>query len=107
MIISFASLMLMYISVFIFLAYLLVNEKITYAGVIPLLIGAVVYAAADFGKLNDFLTGVNDSALLELYDQTTVFIFHRSNILFIAAVVISSGSYFAAVYIAGRKRGVA
>ena len=74
---------------------------------IPLLTGAVVYAAVNFEKLNDFITGVNDSALLELYDRTMEFIFHKSYILFIAALIISGGSYFAAVYIAGRKRGVA
>lgn len=106
-IISFASLMLMYISIFILFVYFLGNKNITYAGVIPLLTGAVVFAAANFGKLNDFITGVNDSALLELYDRTMEFIFHKSYILFIAALIISGGCYFAAVHIAGRKRGVA
>ena len=106
-IVSFASLILMYVSIFILLAYLMGSEKITYAAVITLLIGVVVYAAANFGKLNDFITGVDDGALIELYDQATEFIFHKSHILFIAAIIISGVSYFAAVYIAGRKRGVA
>lgn len=106
-ILSFASLILMYISIFILLAYLMGGEKITYAAVIPLLIGVAVYAAANFGKLKDFITGVNDNALIELYDQATEFIFHKSYILFIASIIISGISYFAAVYIAGRKRGVA
>ena len=106
-IVSFASLILMYISIFILLAYLMGSKKITYASVIPLLIGVAVYAAANFGKLNDFIAGVNDNALIELYDQATEFIFHKSYILLIAAIIISGISYFAAVYIAGKKRGVA
>lgn len=106
-IITFASLILIYISIFILLAYLLGNDKITYANVIPLLIGVAIYASANFDKLKDFLTGINDSALWELYDQATEFIFHKSYILFIAAIIISGTSYFAAVYIAERKRGVA
>ena len=106
-IISFASLMCMYISICILSAYILGNEKNTYIAVIPLLIGVVVYAAANFDKINDFITGVNDGALLELYDQAMELIFHKSYILFIAAIIISCASYSAAVYIAGRKRGVA
>lgn len=106
-IVSFASLILMYISIFILLAYLMGSEKITYVAVIPLLIGVAVYVVANFRKINDFITGVNDGALIELYDQATDFIFHKSYILFIAAVIISGVSYFAAVYTAGRKRGVA
>lgn len=53
------------------------------------------------------MTGVNDNALLEIYDQAIGFIFHKSYILFIAAVIVSGGAYFAAVHIAGRRRGVA
>ncbi|MBD5444439.1 MAG: hypothetical protein HDR29_02685 [Lachnospiraceae bacterium] len=106
-IISFASLMLMYISICIFSAYLLGNERNTYIAVIPLLIGVAAYVAVNFGKLKDFVTGVNDGALLELYEQATEFIFHKSYILFIAAIIISGASYSAAVYIAGRKREVA
>lgn len=74
---------------------------------IPLLIGAAIYVSANFDKLKDFITGVNDSALWELYDQATEFIFHRSYILLIAAILVSGGTYFAAVHIAARKRGVA
>lgn len=106
-IVSFASLILMYISIFIFLAYLLGNEKTTYVAVIPILIGVAVYITANFGKLKDFITGVDDGALIELYDQATEFIFHKSYILFIAAVIISGASYLAAVYTAGKKREVA
>lgn len=106
-VITFASLMLIHISMFILLAYLLGNGKITYANVIPLLIGASIYIFANFDKLKDFITGVNDRALSELYDQATEFIFHRSYILLIAAILVSGGTYFAAVHIAARKRGVA
>lgn len=106
-IITFASLMLIYISMFILLAYFLGNGKITYANVIPLLIGTAIYVSANFDRLKDFITGVNDSALSELYDQATEFIFHRSYILLIAAIIVSGVTYFAAVHIAVRKRGVA
>lgn len=106
-IVTFASLMLMYISLFILLAYFLGNGKITYANVIPLLIGAAIYITVNFDKLRDFITGANDSALWELYDQATEFIFHKSYILLLAAILVSGGSYFAAVHIAVRKRGVA
>ncbi len=106
-IISFASLMWMYISICILSAYILGNEKNTYIAVIPLLIGVMVYAAANFDKLNDFITGVNDGALLELYDQAMDIIFHKSYILLIAAIIISCECYFVSIYIAGRKRGVA
>ena len=105
-IISYASLMLMYISLCILSAYFLGNEKNTYISVIPLLIGAAAYAAVNFDKLNDFITGVNDGALLELYDQAVDIIFHKSYILFIAAIIISCECFFVSIYIAGRKRGV-
>lgn len=100
-IVTFASFILMYISMIIFLAYFLGNGKITYANVIPLLIGATVFVFANWDKLQD------DNALLELYDQVTAFMFHRSYILFIAAVIVSGAAYLASVYIAVRKRGVA
>ncbi|MBD5488940.1 MAG: hypothetical protein HDR13_09135 [Lachnospiraceae bacterium] len=106
-IVTFSSCMLMYISMFILLVYFLGNGRITYANVIPLLIGAAVFALANFDKVKDFMTGVNDNALLELYDQVTAFMFQRSYILFIAAIIVSGAAYLAAVYIAGRKRGVA
>lgn len=106
-IITFASFMLMYISLFILSAYFLGSGRITYAYVIPLLIGGAVCVFAGFGKLRDFVTGVNDHALSELYDQAVGFMFHRSYILFIAAVIVSGGAYFAAVQLAGRRRGVA
>lgn len=106
-IVTFASCMLMYISMFILLVYFLGNGRITYANVIPLLIGAAVFVLANFDKVKDFMTGANDNALLELYDQVTEFMFHRSYILFIAAIIVSGAAYLAAVHIAGRKRGVA
>ena len=106
-IVTFASLMLIYISMFILLAYFLGNGKITYANVIPLFIGAAIYVSANFDKLKDFITGVNDSALWELYNRATEFMYHRSYILLIAAIIVSGGTYFAAVHIAVRKRGVA
>ncbi len=102
-IVAFASFILMYVSMVIFLVYFLGSGKITYANVIPLLIGVAVY----WNKLKDFMTGVDANGFLELYDQITAFIFHRSYILVIAAIIVSSTAYLASVYIAGRKRGVA
>ncbi|MDE6434460.1 MAG: hypothetical protein K2L07_09560 [Lachnospiraceae bacterium] len=106
-IVSFASIMLMYVSLFILLVYLLDKGSTVYANVIPLLIGVVIYIIANLDKLKAFLTGSDDDALFVLYDQATGFMFHKSYILFAAAVIVSGGAYFAAVYIAGRKRGVA
>lgn len=102
-IVTFASFILMYVSMVILLVYFLGSGKITYANVIPLLIGAAVC----WNKLKDFMTGVNDNGLSELYDQVTEFMFHRSYIMFIAAIIVSVAAYLASVYIAGRKRGVA
>lgn len=106
-IISFASVMMMYISLFILFVYLLGKGKTTYANIIPLLMGIAVYVCAHFNRLREFLTGVDDNALFDLYKQTTEFIFHKSYILLLAAVIISGGAYFTAVHIAERKRGVA
>lgn len=106
-IISFASVMMIYISLFILCAYLLGKGKTTYANIIPLLIGIVAYICVNFNRLWDFLTDSDDDALLDLFRQTLEFIFHKSYILLLAAVIISGGAYFTAVYIAGRKRGVA
>lgn len=106
-IVTFASLMLMYISMFILLAYVLGNGKIAYAGAIPVLIGVAVYILFNWAKLTAFITGVNDSVLSELYVQATEFMFRKSYILFLAAIVVSGAAYPMAVYIAERKRGVA
>lgn len=106
-IVAFASFILMYISMFILLVYSLGSGKITYANVLPLLIGVAVFVFTNFDKVKDFMTSVDDNALLELYDQVTAFMFQRSYILFIAAIIVSGAAYLAAVHIAGRKRGVA
>ncbi|MCM1327017.1 MAG: ABC-2 transporter permease [Bacteroidales bacterium] len=106
-IITFSSVMLIYISLLILLMYILGNKKSTYAGMIPLLLGAAVYILANFDKFKDFMVGSNENALLDLYHQTTDFIFYKSYILFIAAIILSSGAYLAAVQTAKRKRGVA
>ena len=106
-IVSFASIMLMYISLFILFVYLLDKGSTVYANLIPLFIGVVIYVAVNFERLKAFLLGSDESALSDLYNQATGFMFHQSYILFIAAVIVSGGAYFAAVNIAGRKRGVA
>ena len=106
-IVSFASIMVMYISLFILLVYFLDKGSTVYANIIPLLIGVVIYIAANFDRLKGFLFGSDENALSDLYYQATGFMFHKSYILLIAAIIVSGGAYFAAVYIAGRKRGVA
>lgn len=106
-IISFASIMMMYISLFILLVYVLGKGKTTYANVIPLLVGIVVYVGPNYNRLRAFLMDSDDNALMEVYHRTTEFIFNKSYILLIAAMIISGGAYFAAVRIAERKRGVA
>lgn len=106
-IVSFASIMLMYVSLFILFVYLLEKGSNIYANLILLLMGILIYAVANFDKLKAFLLGSDDNALSVLYNQATEFMFHKSYILFIAAIIVSGGTYFAAVYIAGRKRGVA
>ena len=106
-IVTFASVMMMYISLFILLVYILGKGKTTYANVIPLLVGTVVYVCPNYNRLRAFLMDSDDNALMEVYHRTTEFIFHRSYILLIAAIVISGGAYFMAVRIAERKRGVA
>lgn len=106
-IITFASVMMAYISLFILFVYILGKGKTTYANVLPLLIGIIICVCASFNKIRAFLTDTDENALMDLYNQTTEYMFHKSYILFIAAVIISGGAYFAAVRIAERKRGVA
>lgn len=105
-IITFASVMMMYISLFLLFVYLLGSGRTIYANIIPFLAGAAIYAAANMDKLKALILGFDDHALSELYNQAAEFMFHKSYILLIAAIIISGGAYFAAVCIARRKRGV-
>lgn len=106
-IITFASVMMVYISLFILFTYILGKGKTIYANILPLLIGLLVCICVSFNKIKAFLTDIDDNALMDLYNRTTDFMFYRSYILLIAAIIISGSAYFAAVYIAKRKRGVA
>ncbi len=106
-IVSFASFMVMNISLFILLVHFLGKGSAAYANIILCLIELVICIAASFDRLKGFLFDSDENALSDLYDQATGFMFHKSYILFAAAVIVSGGAYFAAVYIAGRKRGVA
>lgn len=106
-IITFASVMMVYISLFILFTYILGKGKTIYANILPLLIGLLVCICVSFNKIKAFLTDTDDNALMDLYNRTTDFMFYRSYILLIAAIIISGSAYFAAVYIAKRKRGVA
>lgn len=106
-IITFASVMMVYISLFILFTYILGKGKTIYANILPLLIGLLVCICVSFNKIKAFLTDTDDNALMDLYNRTTDFMFHRSYLLLTAAIIISGSAYFAAVYIAKRKRGVA
>lgn len=106
-IVSFASIMMICISLFIFFVYFLGKGGAVYASIIPWIIGVVIYVSVNFEKLKGFMLGSNENALLDLYNQATEVIFHKSYVLFIAAIIVSGSAYFAAVYTAGRKRGVA
>lgn len=106
-IISFASLMMMYVSLFLLLVYVLGKGKTAYASVIPLLAGVVLYGGANYDRLIAFLTDSDGNALMGLYQRTTEFIFYKSYLLLIAALIVSVGAYLAAVLIVKRKRGVA
>lgn len=106
-IITFTSVMMVYISLFILFVYILGKGKTTYANILPLLFGVIICVCAAFNKIRAFLTDTDENALMDLYNQTTGYMFHKSYILFIAAVIISGGAFFAAVRIAERKRGVA
>lgn len=106
-IITFASVMMVYISLFILFTYILGKGKTIYANILPLLIGLLVCICVSFNKIKAFLTDTDDNALMDLYNRTTDFMFYRSYILLIVAIIISGSAYFAAVYIAKRKRGVA
>lgn len=106
-IVTFSSIMLMYVSLLILLMYVLGNGRSAYAGAIVLFLGAAVYVLANLSRFQAFMLGSDENALLDLYEQTTDFIFHKSYILLIAAVVLSGAAYLAAVQTANRKRGVA
>ncbi len=106
-IITFASVMMVYISLFILFTYILGKGKTIYANILPLLIGLLVCICVSFNKIKAFLTDTDDNALMDLYNRTTDFMFHRSYLLLTAAIIISGGAYFTAVCIAKRKRGVA
>lgn len=106
-IISFASLMMMYVSLFLLLVYVLGKGKTSYASVIPLLAGVALYGWVNFERLRAFLIDSDDNAFMEVFQRTTEFIFFKSYLLLIAAVIISVGAYLAAVSIAKKKRGVA
>lgn len=106
-IITFASVMMVYISLFILFTYILGKGKTIYANILPLLIGLLVCICVSFNKIKAFLTDTDDNALMDLYNRTTDFMFHRSYLLLTAAIIISGSAYFTAVCIAKRKRGVA
>lgn len=106
-IVTFTSIMMIYISLTILSAYILGKGKTTYANILPLLLGLLICICACFNKIRAFLTDTDPNALMDLYNRTKDIMFYKSYILLIIAVIISGGAYFMAVFIAKRKRGVA
>lgn len=103
---TFASIMMMYVSLFILLVYFLGKGKTTYASVSVIVFGAVLYVLAHFDRLKAWIIDSDDRALSDIYSRTTEFMFHKSYMMLIAAMIISGAAYVAAVHIAGRKRGM-
>ncbi len=106
-IVSFGSLMLMYISMLILCIYLLGKGKSTYAGLIPMFIGGVIYVLINLDKIRYFFAAADDEAMVDLMQGTIDFVQYKSYILLIIAILVSLVSYVLAVYVAKRKRGVA
>lgn len=105
-IVTFASIMMMYVSLFILLVYFLGKGKTTYASVSVIVFGAVLYVLTHLDRFKAFILDSDDHALSDIYSRTTEFMFHKSYMMFIAAIIISGAAYVAAVHIAGRKRGM-
>ncbi len=109
-IISFGSLMLMYISMLILCIYLLGKGKSTYAGLIPMLIGGVLWVLINLDKIRyvfDAELEETEEAMVDLMQGTIDFIKYKSYVLLIIAILVSLVSYVLAVCVAKRKRGVA
>lgn len=104
-IITFFSTMAIYISLFVLFIYLLGKRSVAHAEIIPLLIGVATYVLSNFGKLRAFIAG-DESVIADMYNGVMEFMFNKSYIIFIFAVVISAAAYFMAVHMAKRKRGV-
>lgn len=104
--ISFASLMIMYISMLITLMYLFGKGKATYANIVPIAIGVVFYITVNFKEIKAFILTDDNDAFSAVYNKTVGFFKHKSYLLFLVAILISAGSYFASVYIADKKREV-
>lgn len=107
MIISFASVMVMYISLLILLMHLLGKGRGIYANIIPVLFGIGVLVGINFDRLKKFFMSEDDAALQGLYQDMRTFITCKSSHMLAAAVVILLGSYILSVIVEKRKRGVA
>lgn len=98
-IVSFTSLMIMYLSILILCMSLLGKGYRSYANIIPVVVGVGLYAVINLDKLGD------TRDLPKLYYQTVEFIEHKSYILLFAAMLLLISSYAATVYLSRRKRG--
>lgn len=98
-IVSFTSLMIMYLSILILCMSLLGKGYRSYANIIPVVVGVGLYIVTHLDKLGD----IRD--LSKLYYQTVDFIEHKSYILLFAAMLLLISSYAATVYLSKRKRG--
>lgn len=107
LILSFASLMTIYISLVIALMYLFGNAAATYANIVPIIMFVMVGIAANWGKLRAVLVSDGDEAIFDFYNDFMDFVYHKYYVLIIAAVIIAAGSYLASVFIADKKKEVA
>lgn len=106
-IVSFSSLMVIYISMVITLMYLCGHTAATYAGMVPLGVFVVVGVAANIKNLKAFWVGEDDDAIFEIYNNLMDFTQDKLYILFIAALIIAAVSYVVSVILADKKKGVA
>ena len=107
MILSFASVMIMYMSLLILFMHLLGRGKGTYANVLPLLIGIGTVVALGFDKLKKIIVESDDAALQALCQDVKMLITQKAYLLVMIAVIILVCSYGFSVILEKRKRGVA
>ncbi len=103
-IITFASLMIMYLSFLILYAYILGTEKMTLVAVLPLITGVVAVLLVNMKRLIGFIhNGIFDADIIKMLFN---FIMNKSHLMFVASLVILAASYLLCVHISDLKRGV-
>lgn len=104
-IVTAASVMMIFDSLFILFVYISGKRNLIYLEIMTLLIEFAAYIAANFERILAFLKG-EESAIKDIYNRTMDFIFNKSYILLISALIIFATSYFMTVNISKRKRGM-